>query len=286
MEAMLSAWIRRELNQLGIPPLKRFGQHFLVDKMIRDELADQAELTHEDTVLEVGPGLGFLTAILASRAGRVIAIEKDRTLAEYLTTKFSRYPNMKVIQGDALKSSIPFHSKIVSSPPYNISSKLTLFMLNSEFKSAILLLQEDFAKRLTARSGSREYGRITVMLQSRAEAEYIRRVPSSAFYPRPKVDSALVTIKPKTIVNPVEDVETFTDLVRSLFTQRRRKLRGVLIRYLAKHQPNAQPDEIISRVTVAEKRVYELNPSDFINISNMVYNSIRRPRTEAASSDS
>jgi 16S rRNA (adenine1518-N6/adenine1519-N6)-dimethyltransferase len=280
---MILAWVRRELSQLGIPPLKRFGQHFLVDKMIRDELTNQAELGPDDTVLEVGPGLGFLTTTLASKAGRVIAVEKDRTLAEYLTAKFSKYPNVKVIQGDALKSPIPYHAKIVSSPPYNISSKLTLLITNSEFKSATLLLQEEFVKRLTASSGSREYGRITVMLQSKAEAKYVRKVPRSAFYPRPRVDSALVTLKPTNPPLPIDDLETFTDLVRALFTQRRRKLRGVLTRYLAsKYQ--AQSDVILSRVTVAEKRVHELNISEFINLSNLIVDAVNRPRLEPAAS--
>jgi len=273
------AWVRRELSQLGIPPLKRFGQHFLVDKMIRDELMDQAELSPDDTVLEVGPGLGFLTTTLASKAGHIIAIEKDRTLAEYLSTKFSKYPNVKVIQGDALKNPIPYHAKIVSSPPYNISSKLTLLIINSEFKSATLLLQEDFVKRLTASSGSREYGRITVMLQSRAEAEYVRKVSRSAFFPRPRVDSALVKLKPTTPPLPIRDQEIFTDLVRALFTQRRRKLRGVLTRYL-KSKYNAQSDEILSRVTVAEKRVHELSTSEFINLSNLIVDAMNRPRLE------
>ena len=277
------AWVRRELNQLGIPPLKRFGQHFLVDKTIRDELAIKAELTPDDTVFEVGPGLGFLTSTLASRAGHVIAVEKDRTLADFLTTKFSRYPNVKVIQGDALKSSIPYHAKVVSSPPYNISSKLTLLIINSEFKSATLLLQEDFVKRLTADKGSREYGRITVMLQSKAEAEYVEKVPRSAFYPRPRVDSALVTIKPTTAPMPVKDIEIFTDLVRSLFTQRRRKLRGVLTRYLTSKY-GAHADEIMSKVTVFEKRIYELSPDEFINLSNLIVDALEKPQLERASS--
>jgi len=276
------AWVRRELNQLGIPPLKRFGQHFLVDRMIRDELANQAELTPHDTVFEVGPGLGFLTTTLAARAGHVIAVEKDRTLAEYLTTKLAQHSNVKVIQGDALKSSIPSQAKVVSSPPYNISSKLTLHILGSEFKSATLLLQEDFVRRLTARNGSREYGRLTVMLQSKAKAEYVEKVPMSAFYPRPRVDSALVTIKPATIPTPIKDVKMFADLVRALFTQRRRKVRGVLARYLAsKYQ--TESDEIISKATVIEKRVYELSLNEFIDLSNTIVETLNKKQTEPAS---
>jgi 16S rRNA (adenine1518-N6/adenine1519-N6)-dimethyltransferase len=147
------------------------------------------------------------------------------------------------------------------------------------------LLQEDFVKRLTASSDSREYGRITVMLQSRAKAVYIRKVPRSAFYPRPKVDSALVTIRPTTAPLPIKDPEIFADLVRALFTQRRRKLRGVLTRYLASKY-ETQSGEIISRVTVAEKRVYELNITEFINLSNLIVDAVNKPPLEPASSGS
>jgi 16S rRNA (adenine1518-N6/adenine1519-N6)-dimethyltransferase len=278
------AWVRRELDQLGIPPLKRLGQHFLIDKSVRDELVNQADLTHSDNVLEVGPGLGFLTTALASRAGHVIAIEKDRTLAEYLTNKFSHYTNVRVIQGDALKNPIPSQVKIVSSPPYNISSKLTLLITNSQFKSASLLLQEEFVKRLTAQNGSRDYGRISVMLQSKAEAKYVRRVPRSAFYPHPRVDSALVEIRPATNPLPINDPEDYTDLVRALFTQRRRKLRGVLTRYLAARQ--AQLIEFTSRAALMDKRVYELSPQEFADLSNMIVYSTDSTRLESASVES
>lgn len=101
------AWVRRELDSIGIPPLKRFGQHFLVDRKTRDELIELAELTADDTVLEVGPGLGFLTSVLAEKAGHVIAVEKDRTLAAYLKDRFSNCRNLAVIQGDILNTKIP-----------------------------------------------------------------------------------------------------------------------------------------------------------------------------------
>ncbi|HYB66839.1 MAG TPA: rRNA adenine N-6-methyltransferase family protein, partial [Candidatus Acidoferrales bacterium] len=84
-------WVRRELDEIGIPPLKRFGQHFLLDKQVRDRLIDQAELSRKDTVIEVGAGLGFLTTALASSAGHLVAIEKDRSLAKYLANKFAEY---------------------------------------------------------------------------------------------------------------------------------------------------------------------------------------------------
>jgi len=163
-------WVRRELDALSIPPLKRFGQHFLIDKKVRENLVQLAGLTPQDTVLEVGPGLGFLTAALVTKASRLIAVEKDRTLAGYLTTKFASNTNLTVTEGDVLKIELPDFTKVVSSPPYNISSKLILLLLNSRFKRAVLLLQQEFVGRLMAPSGTREYGRLTVMFQSRAQA--------------------------------------------------------------------------------------------------------------------
>jgi len=263
------AWVRRELGALGIPPLKRFGQHFLVDKTVREQLIDLAELTIADTVLEVGPGLGFLTAALAAKAGRVIAVEKDRTLAEYLKSKFSHHQNLTVMQGDALTVTIPERAKIVSSPPYNISSKLILLIMNSQFQLASLLLQEEFVRRLTASSGSRDYGRITVMLQCRAQAEFIKKVPRSAFYPKPKVDSALIAIKPLKEEPHINDKQLFADMVRALFTQRRRKLRGVLTKYLKTRYP-AQDRTVLQRISLFDKRIYELSPDELVSLSNQI----------------
>jgi 16S rRNA (adenine1518-N6/adenine1519-N6)-dimethyltransferase len=263
------AWVRRELDSIGIPPLKKFGQHFLIDKRVRERLVELAELTTNDTVLEVGPGLGFLTAALISRAGRTIAIEKDRTLAAYLKEKFSKQQNLTVVQGDALTIQIPEGSKVVSSPPYNISSKLILLIMNSRFRLAALLMQEEFVRRLTASNGSRDYGRISVMLQSKATAKLDMKVPREAFYPKPRVDSALVTIRPSIEKLQAQNQQLFIDMVRALFTQRRRKLRGVLARYLKTRYPTLS-DKIIQQIPLIDKRIYELNPNELIVLSNQI----------------
>jgi len=262
-------WVRRELDSIGIPPLKRFGQHFLIDKVVRERLIELAELTVNDTVFEVGPGLGFLTAALIGRAGHTIAIEKDRTLAAYLKAKFSQHQNLAVVEGDALSFQIPDGSKIVSSPPYNISSKLILLIMNSGFRLAALLMQEEFVRRLTAPSGSRDYGRISVMLQSKAGAEFHMRVPREAFYPKPRVDSALVTIKPTSEKLQVKNQQLFIDMVRTLFTQRRRKMKGVLTKYLKARYPT-RSDTILQHIPLIDKRVYELNPNELVTLSNQI----------------
>jgi 16S rRNA (adenine1518-N6/adenine1519-N6)-dimethyltransferase len=264
----------RELRELEIAPLKRYGQHFLLSQAARDRLIDEAELARQDTVVEVGAGLGFVTAALASRAGKVIAIEKDMALAKHLEIKFSASHNVHIIRGDALTFPIPTNAKIVSSPPYNISSKLILQILSSKFKLASLLLQQDFVKRLTASSGSRDYGRLTVMLQTRAHTKYVSTVPRSAFYPEPRVDSAIATIRPISQASTTKDDRIFEDLVRALFTQRRRKLHGVLSRYLAANYRDRR-EEILNRASLNDKRVYELTPVEFVKLSNLIANSVK-----------
>jgi 16S rRNA (adenine1518-N6/adenine1519-N6)-dimethyltransferase len=249
--------------------LNRFGQHFLIDKQVREELVELADLTPEDTVLEVGPGLGFLTAELVTRAARLIAVEKDRTLAAYLAAKFARHTNLTITEGDVLKIELPNFTKIVSSPPYNISSKLILLLLTTCFKRGVLLLQQEFVGRLMAASGSREYGRLSVMFQCKARATVTSTVPSSSFYPKPRVKSIVAVIEPKEDPPEIHNMTVFTDLIRTLFTQRRRKLKGVLTRYLT----NKYATELLSvakQSSLLEKRVFQLTPSELADLANQI----------------
>jgi 16S rRNA (adenine1518-N6/adenine1519-N6)-dimethyltransferase len=228
-----------------------------------------AELSSWDRILEVGPGLGFLTEELVKRAGRVVAVEKDRTLAKYLMGRFSRVRNLEIIQGDALIVGKSGCTKLVSSPPYNISSELVLFITRNRFNSAVLLFQHEFVRRLAAKSGSREYGRLTVALQAYAKAEIIMKAPRSAFYPSPKVDSALVTIKPRDDNLQIRDPSLFEDLVRSLFTQRRRRLNTVLSKYLEKKYPH-RFNSLLSQLETPEKRVFQMSPTELVELANEI----------------
>ena len=261
--------IKWELSRLGIPPLKRFGQHFLIDKRIRDAMITTAQLSREDRLLEVGPGLGFLTEEIVKHAGKVVAIEKDRTLARYLMDHFSKVRNLSIVQGDALIVGKSGCTKLVSSPPYNISSKLVLFITKNQFELAVLLFQDEFVQRLTAKSGSREYGRLTVALQVFAQTEIIMKVPRSAFYPSPKVDSALIVIKPRTDLLHIRDPSLFEDLVRSLFTQRRRKLNTVLRKYIERTYP-ARIGSLLSQLDMPEKRVFQMSPTELVELANQI----------------
>jgi len=225
----------------------------------------------------VGPGLGFLTEELVKRASRVVAVEKDRTLAKYLTGHFSKVRNLEIIQGDALIVGKLGCTKLVSSPPYNISSKLVIFITRNRFDSAVLLFQDEFVQRLTAKCGSREYGRLTVALQAYAQTEIIMKVPRSAFYPSPRVDSALVRTKLRDDVLQIRDPALLEDLVRSLFTQRRRRLNKVLRKYLESRYPIAF-SSLISQLKIPEKRVFQMSPTELVELANEITYTLQEVR--------
>lgn len=204
--------------------MSRAGQHFLADQRIIDRIANYAELLPSDVVLEIGPGTGNLTEALSARAGRVIAIEADPDLARILKGRFS---NVEIVAGDALKVDLPEYSKVVSNLPYQISSKITLRLLRRPFKLMVLMYQKEFARRMLASPGRKEYGRISVNVAHYSMAEILEEVPASAFRPEPHVRSAIVRLIPRRERELVDD-SLLSDLVRVLFTMRRKKVKRAL----------------------------------------------------------
>jgi len=264
--------IRRILSLYGFRPRRKLGQNFMVDRSLMERMADYAELGFKDRVLEVGAGLGFLTEVLAEKTGEVLAVESDRRLYQYLTRKFSGKSNVRLLFGDFLKLRVEGqYDKVVSNPPYSISSQLIFKILESPFKVAVLTLQKEFAERIMARPGSRNYGRLTVMIDFRAEAEILEKVGREAFYPEPEVDSVIVRLKPK--IKPpyeVENLEFFSETVKLLFTQRRRKL-GRALQTLAKLKPEIGLKKPFNNIPYVERRVFTLTPEEFAEVANVLW---------------
>jgi len=256
----------------GLRPRKKLGQHFLVDRNVMRKLVEVAELGSADTVFEVGAGTGSLTSMIQKRAGRVIAIEKDPALTNLLRRKFAESNNVQIIEGDVIKTRLPKFNKIVSSPPYNISSKLVFLLLKKNFEILVLVLQKEFAERLVAQSGSENYGRLTVMVSHKAYTTLIDIVPRHAFYPSPKVDSAIVKLTPKE-PRKVFDEELFCDLVRELFTQRRRRLQKALLHLLRRYGDRG--NMLLRGLSIPEKRVYQTTVEEFENLANELYETLR-----------
>lgn len=263
---------KRLLHQYNIRPLKRLGQSFMVDNEPLVKMCEYAELKRSDSVLEVGAGLGFLTELLADKAGKVIAIEKDTKLFEILNKRISTLENVETVHGDFLKIKTPEFNKVVSNPPYAISSSLIFKLLEKRFDSGILTFQEEFAKRLVAQKGTEEYGRLTVMVYYYSDVEMLDYVPEEAFYPSPRVSSHIMRFKPRQSPFEVLDAKLFSDVVRTLFTQRNRKVRKALKVFCREAViPKADSKEFISTLPFLESRVEQLAPEDLGALSNAIY---------------
>jgi len=255
---------RSLLRRHRIFPKKRFGQNFVTDNSLLQSMIAYADVSRDDVVLEVGAGLGFLTRLLSLKCKKVVAVEVDMKLVAVLREQLSRLQNVQLIEADILTANIPPFNKVVSTPPYSISSPLLFWLLKKPFKLAVLAFQEEFARRLTAAVGSKDYSRLTVATYYRADAELLERVPKSSFYPPPDVDSVVVRLKPKPAPFRVKDEKAFFELVQAVFTQRNKKLRNAVLSFLIKQGLGKEEAQLLAdSLTFHDKRVRELAPEDF-----------------------
>jgi 16S rRNA A1518/A1519 N6-dimethyltransferase RsmA/KsgA/DIM1 with predicted DNA glycosylase/AP lyase activity len=208
----------------------------------------------------------------------VIAIEKDPRLAQLLKRKHGGSSRLRIIEGDVLEAKLPRFEKVVCSPPYYISSRLVLLIISKTFSRAVLTLQKEFAERLAAKPSSPEYGRITVMVQHKSSVQLAGLIRKESFRPVPRVDSAVVVIQRKRPEVPVKSKRLFGDMVRFLFTQRRKKAKKVLRQYL---ETLGRGDASIQTVPhlPPDVRVFQLTVSDFERLSNEI-SEMRRERVE------
>lgn len=250
---------------------KRLGQNFVVDGSLLQRLLSYSSITGEDVILEVGAGFGFLTRLLAEKCKRVIAVEVDRNLVKVLEAQLKDLENVELIEGDILKISVPPFNKMVSVPPYSISSPILFWLLERKFDCAVLMFQKEFAERLTASVGSKDYGRLTVTSYYFADTELLEYVSRRMFYPPPKVDSIVVRLKPRKPLFTVENEETFFELVRAMFTQRNRKVRNAVIPFLRERKIiGKEAMRFADSLSFHNKRVWELAPEDFGALTNEI----------------
>ncbi len=188
--------LRQFIEKYGIRLKKRLGQNFLVDKNIIQKEAALAEIKPDEVVLEIGPGAGFLTRELLTYAKKIIAIELDKNLVEILEKEFQKEiaeKKLEIICADALETDFPKFDKCVSNIPYEISSKIIL-KLGKYKKPAVLIIQKEFAERLIAKPGQKDYSKISVMSQYYFSAQILHIASKKSFFPAPKVDSAIVRL--------------------------------------------------------------------------------------------
>ncbi len=223
---------------------KREGQHILKDKSLLRRIVRYAEIKKDESVLEVGCGTGNLTQFVLKKAGKVYGIEKDRRFVRILKSRFENeisQDRFVLIEGDALKVEWPQFDKFVSNIPYSISSPLTLKLLKSRFRMAVIMYQKEFAERLVAKPGSRKYGRLSVLASSLCKAEIVENVKPHVFHPRPQVESAVVKIVPEPQIK-VRNPDGFERLLREAFSMRRKKF-GRIAKKLGMAIPEELEDE-------------------------------------------
>jgi 16S rRNA (adenine1518-N6/adenine1519-N6)-dimethyltransferase len=232
------ASIKKELAEYDLIPRKRWSQHFLVDRNILNKVIRTAQVEKEDVVLEVGPGLGEMTLALALQVKRVIAIEIDPKLVAILNKKMKDYPNVEVVKGDILK--VDFRQflkreghpiKVVANLPYQISTPLLFRFIESKeaFSTFTLMLQKEVAERMVAPPGRKEYGPLSIFIQIFLDVSIRFFIKPSAFFPPPKVESAVVHMvwKEKPMIE-TNDEEWFKRVVRACFGYRRKTLVNAL----------------------------------------------------------
>lgn len=216
-------------------PRKRFGQHFLHDRTVIRRIIDALQPAADARVIEIGPGRGALTGPLLEILPVLEVVEIDRDLADALEQGFGDSGRLTVHRGDVLRFDFCAHGaapvRVVGNLPYNISTPLLFHLLDQLdcIEVMVLMLQKEVARRICAESGSRDYGRLSVMIQASCRVEELFDVGRGAFTPAPRVDSAVIRLRPHTGDGPdIGDRQEFARLVRTAFSQRRKTLRNSL----------------------------------------------------------
>jgi len=235
-------------------------------------LCSYAEVAKSDIVLEIGAGLGFLTRMLSQSSRKVFAVEVDHRLMKSLRAELGNLDNIELIEGNVLTTNIrsPFN-KLVSNPPFSISSRMLLWLLGKTFDRAVLTLQKEYAKRLIAPVGSKEYSRLTVCMYRKVEIELLDIVPREAFYPPPEVEAQIVRLR--LLEKPpfkIRDEKIFDETVRLLFTQRNRKVQTAIRKIFPGHILKSKRMGVKNPELLPfhNKRVRELAPEDFEVLAN------------------
>src|SRR6266516_2789427 len=264
--------IRTALREIRLSPAKRLGHSFLHDQNLARWIIDQAQITPDDYVVEIGPGLGALTRFILDKGAHVLAIEKDARLASFLRSHLD-HERLEVLNIDALKFDsrslfVNRKVKLLGNLPYNISSAVLLKFLEqpNHISLYLLMLQKEVAARLSASPSTHDYGALTLRVQLHHRVKYLRTVPATVFFPRPEVGSAVVRILPRDPLElPQRDNLLLLKLIRAGVSQRRKQLRKLV------RQHFNDWDTVSGRLNIAANaRAEELSLLQWIALANSI----------------
>jgi len=274
---LLTAW--------NLHPKKQLGQNFLKDPSVTKMIAERSGISPDDTVLEIGAGLGALTIPVSKIAKKVYAVEKDPELLSLLKTELlaNQLSNVLLIGEDILKLDINDTAEkegcrliVIGNLPYNISSQVLVQLIHSRnaVERAVLMFQKELAERLTAHTGCKDYGRITVMLRYCSEIISLAKLNSSLFFPRPAVDSEVIEIKFRDIPNPAKNEAFLFKVIKASFGQRRKTLKNALSGSELRMDASIV-HQILERSGIdPSRRAETLTVEEFVRLSDNLYDAI------------
>jgi len=254
-------------------PNKKIAQHFAIDQALLETLVKLADLNKEDVVLEIGAGTGFLTRELLKEC-KVVAVELDERLCRLLSNELPK-ENLSLIEGDFLDVELPFFSKVVSLPPYCKSAEIVFRLLRHDFGLGVLVFQKEFAEKLVAWPGLREYCALSVLTQYFFSAEIVQVVPSKSFFPVPKEESRIVALKRHKRFQPIKDPALFELFVKTVFRFRNKNLGNALQKsrqFLLQKMKLSEKEfgKRASSLPLLEEKVNLVSVQDFVRIFNKI----------------
>jgi 16S rRNA (adenine1518-N6/adenine1519-N6)-dimethyltransferase len=290
------------LARHGVNPRHDLGQNFLIDLNLVEFLVAKAELDRDDVVLEVGSGTGSLTSFMAQCAGTVIAVEVDPRMQRLTTEAVDGFSNVTVLGCDVLKNKNHFSQdvldaldaaiagptkrlKLVANLPYCVATPVISNLVASEYawERMVVTIQLELAERMTAKEDTSNYGALSVWLAAQCRVDLLKRLPASVFWPRPKVESAMIRIEPDADKRQtIRDREFLHAFLRGLFQQRRKLLRNVLIGLYRKELDRTQIDSVLQAQRLGEPtRAEDLAPAVLVGLGNAIFETIQPNRGPA-----
>jgi 16S rRNA (adenine1518-N6/adenine1519-N6)-dimethyltransferase len=292
MSRQTKPFLIERFREMGIRPATRHGQNFLIDLNLHRLIVDSAELTKNDVVLEVGAGTGAITSELADRAGAVVSVEIDGHLFELASEMLFDRSNVTMLHVDALRNKNHFNPqvleavgrelaaapdrrlKLVANLPYNIATPVLSNLLACPYTphSMVATIQKELADRIVAQPWSKDYGALSVWMQCQADAEIIRIMPPSVFWPAPKVDSAIIRI----VVDErrraaIPDLRYFHEFTKAIFFHRRKFLRANVLSALKGVLDKAEVDDILAAMDFSDDaRTEQLDVPTLLRLTELV----------------
>jgi 16S rRNA (adenine1518-N6/adenine1519-N6)-dimethyltransferase len=284
-------YLRNLFARRGIAPQHRYGQNFLIDLNLHEVIANAAEVGPDDVILEVGPGAGALTSLMAERGAAIVAVEIDPAMARLTAEAVEGRFNVRVLNVDALAGKHAIHPevldnlraglavapetrrlKLVANLPYNIATPiLSNLLVHPELRPTLMVatIQNELADRIRAEPATEAYGALTVLVQALADVTLVRTLPPSVFWPRPKVDSAILAIAPNAAKRAeVGDLAWFHQVVRQVFLHRRKNLRRVLYSLWRDRWTKPEVDALLETLGLTgEVRAEAMNVEEFISLA-------------------